>query len=378
MPASSDTRSRHVLLLLVALALLSGFIGPDHVAAAPATPEIRKARAQADEARRHLDELAADLEERTEDYLEIEDELSKTRGRISETERELSLALADLDRAELRLSERAAAIYRNGTTDYVAVFVGATDFKDFISRVDLMRRIGNSDASIVSSVKDTRVRIETSRSTLERRREEQILLRNRARIAQTEMQSAIAEQKTYLDRLDGRLKKLIVQEKARQERLARERAAAEAARRAATTFTGRAGRSFDPDALGESHPRVVELARRYVGKVWYVWGGTTPAGFDCSGLVLYCYRELGIYLPRTSRQQYLVGAYIPPDRLDLLLPGDLVFFGREGDPSRVHHVAIYSGDGRMIHAPQSGEKVSETSLLGRIASRGDYVGAVRP
>jgi cell wall-associated NlpC family hydrolase len=109
-----------------------------------------------------------------------------------------------------------------------------------------------------------------------------------------------------------------------------------------------------------------------------VWGGSTPSGFDCSGLVQYVYERLGIDLPRTSREQYHAGAFIPANRLDLLQPGDLVFFGYDGDPERVHHVGMYVGDGNFIHAPGTGDHVVVASLTGRIAARGDYVGAVRP
>jgi len=76
--------------------------------------------------------------------------------------------------------------------------------------------------------------------------------------------------------------------------------------------------------------------------------------------------------------QYRIGAYIPPNRLDLLQPGDLVFFGYEGSASRIHHVGMYVGGGSFIHAPQTGDVVRIASLTGRIASRGDYVGATRP
>jgi len=121
----------------------------------------------------------------------------------------------------------------------------------------------------------------------------------------------------------------------------------------------------------------VAKAREHLG-VPYVWGGVTPQGFDCSGLTRYAYAQIGIDLPRTSRSQFRVGAYIPPDRLDLLASGDLVFFGYDGDPSKIHHVGMYLGGGSYIHAPQSGDVVRIASLTGRIASRGDYVGASRP
>lgn len=377
MPVPQHTRLTRILLGVL-LVLVCASAAAESASAVPQTAQIEKAQADAEKARERLDDLAAELEERTEDYLEIEDELARTRALISRTESELEAALTELDSAEARLNGRASAIYRNGAIDVISVFVGATDFRDLVTRIDLMRRIGHTDATLVGAVKDAKARIESTQSSLERRREEQTVLRDRAREAQSSMQSAVTRQQEYLDTLDSRVKKLVAEEKARQERLARERAAAAARLAAQSGGVGRAGRDFDPEALGAPHPEAVAVARRFVDKVWYQWGGTTPAGFDCSGLVLYCYREVGVSLPRTSRQQYRVGAYIPPDRLDLLEPGDLVFFGRDGDPNRVHHVGMYIGGGSMIHAPQTGEKVSVGSLTGRIASRGDYVGAVRP
>lgn len=362
---------------LVALVLVAALSGASPAPAAPSTARIRAAQDRANVARDALEDLAADLEERTEDYFEVESQLEETKGRISAAEAELDVASGELDAAKLKLSDRAVAIYRNGPIDVVAVVVGATDFRDFVTRLDLMRRVGRSDAILVAGVKQAKERIEDARAALERRRGEQVVLRDQARQRYAQMQDAVAAQKSYLAKLDSTVTRLIAEEKARQAAIARRRAA-EAARAAASGNVGRAGREFDPNALGSPHPEVVALARAYVGETPYVWGGTTPAGFDCSGLVQYCYRKIGIDLPRTSRTQYRVGGYIPPNRLDLLRPGDLVFFGRDGDPRRVHHVAIFSGNGMMVHAPQTGEMVSETSLLNRIAARGDYVGAVRP
>lgn len=98
------------------------------------------------------------------------------------------------------------------------------------------------------------------------------------------------------------------------------------------------------------------LATSFLG-VPYLWGGTTPAGFDCSGLVQYCYREVfNIELPRTTYYQCEVGVEVP---FEELLPGDLLFFDDGGD---VHHVAMYLGDGYYVEAPHTGDVVKITAM----------------
>lgn len=88
----------------------------------------------------------------------------------------------------------------------------------------------------------------------------------------------------------------------------------------------------------------------------YVWGGTTPAGFDCSGFTQYVYAQLGIALPRTSEEQATVGS--PVSSLADAQPGDLVFFaGSDGTASSPGHVGIYVGNGEMIDAPYTGTTV---------------------
>jgi cell wall-associated NlpC family hydrolase len=361
------------LIALLAVVALSG-TAVGSAFASPTNAKISAARKKAVEARAELDDLSDELEERNEQYLEIESQLQETRGRIGANEAQIEAAKARYDSVQALLANRVSTMYRRGSATYVSVLLGVSDFGDLVTRLDLMRRIGASDASLVADVRSARDELDEAHVALERRKSEQIVLRDRARRAQERMEEALRRQKAYLAGLSAKIKKLVAEERERQERLAREAAARAAA---GSGSTHPPGRTFDPDALGEPHGEAVVRARKYLG-VKYVWGGTTPRGFDCSGLTQYCYRAIGIAIPRTSRQQFHTGAFIPPDRLDLLKPGDLVFFGRNGDPDRIHHVAMFVGDGMMLHAPQTGDVVRIQSLLGRIASRADYVGAVRP
>jgi len=89
----------------------------------------------------------------------------------------------------------------------------------------------------------------------------------------------------------------------------------------------------------------------------YRYGGATPRGFDCSGLVYYSYRKAGIRVPRTTQAQLRNANRVP---LTQLQPGDLVFFKLDRRP--VSHVGIYTGNDRFIHAPSSGKRVSFTTM----------------
>lgn len=102
------------------------------------------------------------------------------------------------------------------------------------------------------------------------------------------------------------------------------------------------------DVNSEKARTVILEAYEYLG-VPYVWGGTTPSGFDCSGLMQYIYKEVGVYLPRVARAQQNYGIIIP---LTQIQPGDMVF--REYPAT---HVGIYIGDGKVLHAPQTGDVV---------------------
>lgn len=107
---------------------------------------------------------------------------------------------------------------------------------------------------------------------------------------------------------------------------------------------------------GDDHGTAVKDAATRVVGTPYRYGGSTPRGFDCSGLVYYAHRQAGISVPRTTGAQMRGARPVP---LDELRAGDLLFFELEG--KKVSHVGIYAGAGRFIHAPSSGKRVSYAS-----------------
>jgi cell wall-associated NlpC family hydrolase len=289
-----------------------------------------------------------------------------------------------------------------------------SDFQDLVTRLDLMQLLAQNDASLVREVRGARAQIEQTKQTLELQRAAEKQSEAKELKEYKKVQKHLAEQKSYLSSLNGKVARLVAEERARREEQERrqaeeearrikeeqERRQAQAAQESSESKNGsskdgssgtsgsdkkEAANAADKDkgttepakpttSLGGAHPEVVTEARKYIGVSPYVWGGASPSGFDCSGLTQYCYRvAAGITLPRTSRSQFSAGSFIPPDRKDLLKPGDLVFFGTNANASLIHHVGIYSGNSLMIHAPQTGQKIKES-----YAFRSDYVGAVRP
>jgi cell wall-associated NlpC family hydrolase len=119
------------------------------------------------------------------------------------------------------------------------------------------------------------------------------------------------------------------------------------------------GRSIPRDEnASATAASILATADDYVGTE-YVWGGATPSGFDCSGFVQYVFREHGIELPRTSRQQAQVGRQVPLLETALRV-GDLMFFATDG--TRIDHIAIYAGNDEILHSSSSGGGVGYDSF----------------
>ena len=123
-------------------------------------------------------------------------------------------------------------------------------------------------------------------------------------------------------------------------------------------------------ARREATARAIAAARTKLGDP-YLWGGTGPNAYDCSGLTQFAYGSAGIVLPRVAADQWTVGRHVA---LGDLQPGDLLFWATDtSNPATIHHVAMYIGNGLMIAAPHTGDvvKIEPVYLDG-------FIGATRP
>lgn len=141
-----------------------------------------------------------------------------------------------------------------------------------------------------------------------------------------------------------------------------------------TTWTLATGCSYQPTKPTPSTTQVTSIATQYALQMVgapYRYGGNTPRGFDCSGLIHYSYARAGVTVPRTTRQQR---KYSRPVARKDVRKGDLLFFNQKG--KRSSHVGLYIGNNRFIHAPSTGKTVYVASLTNRYWRR-YFVGARR-
>jgi len=200
---------------------------------------------------------------------------------------------------------------------------------------------------VVSFKREVTVR---QRTLVHDRRAQAALVRQRA-AAKARISSQLRTQQRLYNSIKGEIAHLVAMQRARQLALARQAQQRISAYQASNPALG----SLTPDgyvAPPTQYSGVVGIAMQYLG-VPYVWGGSSPSGFDCSGFVMYVYAQVGVSLPHYTGAQWGMG--VPVSYGDLQ-PGDLVFFDGLG------HVGIYIGGGEFIHSPHTGDVVRIDSL----------------
>ena len=324
-------------------------------------------------------QLDASLEHAVEAYNYATVKLNKVRADLKENHAQLQVAKQSLGRAQAALAARLVSLYRSdGQNDSLSVLLGASSLDDLVNRYNTANRISAQDTHVLSEVTRFDKQVKAQEERLKHAKAEAAALVQQRAAERASIQGQLASRHALLSSIQGEIAHLKAQEAARQAELRRELAARVAqqqqqapAQAISSTVSpigdtgGNAGAGAVGPAPPPTHSSVVAIAEQYLG-VPYRWGGASPSGFDCSGLVMYVYAQVGVSLPHSSYSQYGMGS--PVSRGDLQ-PGDLVFFDGLG------HVGIYVGGNSFIHAPHTGDVVKISSISGWYAST--YVGARR-
>lgn len=392
-----DRRTAIKLMALGAgLAVLSGSLrnaafADEPTASAETLAALSGAQAEYDAAMAELSSLGQQVEEAQYQLSQTQASLDETNARIADLEVSIEQKQGELSAAQDVLADRMSASYKVGKSDMLSIILNASDFEDFINRVFYANKVSDSDAQAIQTVKDLKAELEQQQNDLQAQKAEQEALLAQQEQDTLNLQNQVAAMQDYTNSLSQQVTDLMAQAQAeveaareaqRQAYLAQQ-AAEEAARQEQANNGGSTGGGDYSDGgsagggdysdeetgggdysgggsssggTGNHAGSVVDAAWGFIG-VPYVWGGTDPSGFDCSGLAQYCYAMCGYSIARDTYGQIAQIQSLGNWRSDMssLAPGDLVF-------PHSGHVGIYCGGGMMIHAPQPGDVVKYASV----------------
>lgn len=317
----------------------TGVLASATSAQAEPNPSLAAVKAQVDD----LNEQAEASIEKYNGLKEKQQQLQADAGRVQDR---VARGQEEINRLRTRLGALAAQQYRTGGIDPSVQLMLTSDPAGYLDRAALQDFAAGSQAEALRELQSQQRRLDQQRAE--------------AAAALTQLETGNAQ--------------LAAEKKGIQDRLAQAQAvlgrlsAADRARINAQGEEPRSSRStaresYTGPATGRA-ATVLQFAYAQLGKP-YQWGATGPGSFDCSGLTGAAWRAGGVSLPRVSQDQWNAGHRVAKSDLQ---PGDLVFFY-----SDLHHVGIYIGDGRMIHAPRTGKNIEILSI-----EYMPYMGAVRP
>lgn len=372
---------RYGLLLLctLGLAALAAAVATT-VAGARATPQIRAAQAHERAVMAQVNAIGRDLQLAEDQWANAQHRLALVKASLRQNEYRLHVAKGNLRAAQKRLQARLYSLYVNGAPSTIDVIAGAHSLSQLIDRAESAQVLSNQDAALGQQALSFEHSVQARERQLHQLKLKREQTVREAAARKQQRASELGQQKRLLASIHSSISQLQAQEAAR-ERAARAaaearlkaeiaaRKAAEQAAAAQATQSSSAPTLAPPPPVsvptgggsGAGHAAAASIALRYLG-VPYVYGGASPSGFDCSGLVMYVYAQLGISLPH-----YTVAQWNATQPVSSPAPGDLVFFNGLG------HVGIYLGGGRFVNAPHTGSVVRIDS----ISSFGGYDGARR-
>ena len=355
---------------------------------------LDSAQAQYEAAAAELQQIGQELEEAQYALAECQGNLDATNQQIADTEATIAQRQQELSDAQDVLASRVRANYTAGSTELIDVLFNSTDFDDFVSRVYYAGKVTDADAAAIQTVKDIKAELESEEAALQEQRAAQEQLVAEQQQLTDDLSTKEASYQDYVSGLSAEVTALMQQAQAELAAAQQAEYEAEMARQAAEAEAnnnnngggdggntdnggnanngggdnnnnnnggndnnGNNNNNNNGGYSGGNHvPAVASIAGNYIG-VPYVWGGTDPSGFDCSGLAQYCYAQAGYSI---GRDTYAQAANISSCgqmtyNMSDLQAGDLVF-------PHSGHVGICVGGDMMIHAPYPGQSVQYSSI----------------
>ncbi len=349
---------RTATLLVAALATL--------LVATPAGADpdrVSSKQAEAQEVLAQIEALDMEVGAAVEEYNGARIKLDQIHERQEANERALQMAKKSFGRAQDALADRIHLLYTSGESSTLEILLGSTSLEDFLARVDATSRVSAQDARIVGEIRAVRAEVKKREAELAAAQAEQAEVVADLERRKAAIEARLADRQAMLATIKDEIAQIQAEERRRQARLQAQAEARLADQGSAPAPVSDGGGGNPPPS---KYGGVVGVAMQFLG-VPYVWGGASPSGFDCSGLVMYAFAQVGVSLPHNAAMQY---AYGSPVSRSALQAGDVVFFNGLG------HNGIYIGGGQFIHAPHTGDVV-KISSLGDSWYASTYVGARR-
>jgi len=367
---------RTAALVVIAAFAAAALAGPADAS------RISDTRAQVRAIEQQLNAMDIRLEASIQAYDGAQQHLTDVRHQIQQNTIKLRVAEHNLKVSRAHLAVFMVNAYKGTDVndDPAAYVLGAGSFTDLITRVEDVQRIGASEHALLKQVTTAEHEIATRQAQLKSDERDAARLVAQKRQQKAAIEAGLRQRRALLSSTKGELGHLLHERQVHQQQAAAAAAAALAQQQqqqqqaqqapppssGGGTGSSGGGGSYNPPPAGTLGQQAAAIAQQYLG-VPYVWGGASPSGFDCSGLVVYVYGRLGVSLPHYTVSLWNSGAHVSRDQL---APGDLVFF------YSLDHVGIYLGGGLFIHAPHTGTVVQISSLNSSWYSSA-YDGAVR-
>ncbi|ENK1243995.1 C40 family peptidase [Clostridium sporogenes] len=347
--------NKKVLSAVIALALAASINAK--VMAAPSSGQAHDKTLELEEKIQTMDNSIQNLMYKIEDNNK---DIEKNKEEVSKLGKDIEKAQKQIESREDLFNKRVRAMYINGFDSYADIILESKGLSDLITRVDTVKKVMGFDQGVIKELKTKKEEIKDKKVALNKKSEEIVQLKS-------ENEKKLASLKSEKSKTELAAENLRKQKEEAAQRQAAQRQVAqasvsqsrggssvsvEAPASSGSSSSSSSSSSSNKPAPPAAHGDVVGYAMQFQG-VPYVWGGTSPSGFDCSGFVQYVYRNAaGIELPRDTYGQIGAGTRVSQDQLQ---PGDLVF-------PHTGHVGIYIGGGQMIHAPQTGDVVKISSV----------------